>query len=115
MKDVSSPKYFQENQHARGRAQRTMEMHPPVSEHPLGDWREPPCSKSFWGWGSGGRVFFQKAAGSRNQISRRSSPARMEADGGVSWFHAAEERPVTLSQSCSTQHFFSKREEIEPY
>ncbi len=97
------------------RAPRTMEMHPPVSEHPLGDQREPPSTKSFWDRGPEEGSFFKKAAGSRNQISRRPSSARMEADGGMSRFHAAKERRVAPSQSCSTQHFFSKKEEVEPY
>ncbi len=49
-----------------------------------------PHGPKVWGWGSGGRVYFQKVAGSRNQNSRQPWPApdsdpgsvRMEADGG---------------------------------
>ncbi len=87
------------------RALRTMKMlsHPASGAMPRpsgGDWRRPPITKSLGGGGLGEGAFFKTAAGSRNQISRRLWSVRMAADGGVSRFHNAEERPVALCPSC---------------
>ncbi len=51
-----------------------------------------PVPKVLGDGGLGEGAFFKTAAGSRNQISRRLWSVRMKTDGGVSWFHAAEER-----------------------
>ncbi len=60
----------QEKTHARetGTTNHENGIFPSVSHNILSgrDQREPSSTNIFWGWGSGRRDFFQKAAGSRN-------------------------------------------------
>ncbi len=70
------PEDLHEKTHAGETGTTTHEngIFPSICDNTLssGDQREPPSTKSFWGWGSGGRVFFQKVPSPGNPYSHES-------------------------------------------